>query len=167
MSKKISKWNKKCTYTILDKLKLIKALCGQSVTFCDKLWYWIVVCGLAWPYVALYDLLWSCMCSLVVLYGLFMVLDGLSMDLYGVLWSFIAKCKFYWTCIVFFRGHRSKLICSCCVLYYTFSELFIVETACLWYCNFLTRNFLQGQTSYVNHGWCYHVILPWMLFSEE
>ena len=44
----------------------------------------MAVCGLVWPYVALYDLFGSCMCRLVALHGLFMVLVGLSMDLYSV-----------------------------------------------------------------------------------
>ena len=107
MSKKCFKWNKICSYKILDKLKLIKALCGQRITFCYKnygiklpivalalygrMWPYVAFYGLMWAYVALYGhiwpcmavcgLLWSCMCRLVVLYGLFMGLYGIFMVL--------------------------------------------------------------------------------------
>ena len=77
---------KKCSFMILDKLRLIKALSmWASVTFCDKHF------GIVWPYVVFCGrvcvALWSCMCRLVVLYGLFMVLYGIFI---GLVSSFLA-----------------------------------------------------------------------------
>ena len=36
---KMFQMEQQCSYEILDKLKLIKALCRQRITFCNKLWY--------------------------------------------------------------------------------------------------------------------------------
>ena len=40
--------------------------------------------------------------------------------LHGVVWPFMAKYRFGWTCIVFSRGHRSKLIWSCLTIWFEF-----------------------------------------------
>ena len=51
---KMFQWNRKCLYNILDKLKIVKALCGQimvlncrlwHVTFYDLFWPSIIFCG--------------------------------------------------------------------------------------------------------------------------
>ena len=77
------------------KLRQTEANKGPMSAFCDISWYWIAACGLyGRTYVALYYLFCSCMCRLVVLYGLFMVLYDLSMDLYGVFIDFYGKMSF-------------------------------------------------------------------------
>ena len=45
----------------------------------------------------------------MVFYGLLWCFKAL----HCFVWSFMAKCRFDWTCVVFSRGHRSKLIWSC------------------------------------------------------
>ena len=65
-------WNKKCPFKILDKLKLTKAICGQSVTFCGK------NNRIGWPIVAFCGRV-----CVVVLSDLFMVLYGIFMVVYG------------------------------------------------------------------------------------
>ena len=46
-----------------------------------------------------------------------MVLYGLLWPYYCVLWPFMAKYRSDWTCIVFSRGHRSKFIWSCLIIF--------------------------------------------------
>ena len=72
--------------------KLRKGTKNVHKGFCGTLWYWMAVYALY----GLFYLIWRH----IVLHGLF-------------LWSFMVKYWFYWTCIVFSRGHRSKFIWSC------------------------------------------------------
>ena len=101
-------WNKKCSYKILDKLKLIKAKCYLFVTN-----YVIEL-----PFVALYGSMWPCMifCGRVCVALLSFIAFSwscmalVSMDLYGVFMVVHSKISILWTRIVFSRGHRSKFI---------------------------------------------------------
>ena len=53
-----------------------------------------------------------------------MVLHGLI----TLIWPFMVKHKFYWTYIVFSRGHRSKFIWSCLLM--SFVTLRTFELLC-------------------------------------
>ena len=57
------------------------------------------LCNLFWSCTAIHGLTWH-----------FIVFCGLCIVTNGLLMFFIAKHRFYWTCIVFSNGHRSKFI---------------------------------------------------------
>ena len=67
----------------------------------------MVLNDLVWLYMALY--------GFVRPFLPYMASYGLMWFYMAVLWSFMVKYWFYWTCIVFSCGHRSKFIWSCLI----------------------------------------------------
>ena len=90
------KWNRKCSYKILDKLKFSKVFLSAK---CYLLWHIMALNCRVLPSVVFYGLMWPCIifCGLVVR---FVAMSGIV-----ALWLYIA----------FPRGHRSKFIWSCSI----------------------------------------------------
>ena len=106
----------------------------QSVTFYGKLmklWYWIAVFALNGP-------VWPC--HVWSFFGNrhvwpYVVLHGLFMALYGLLWQNI----------VFSRCHRTKFICSCILLLRVFYLLSVIKWI---FCHDLSLKLFEVKKSF-------------------
>ena len=107
-NKTIYQRNKKCSWKSCSKWK--------HHCFISFLSLFTALCGLLQISMVLYGLLmvfysilWPLLWSCLAFYGL--VLYGRS--IYSLLWPFMAIFLFEWTFVVFSRGHRYKFIWSC------------------------------------------------------
>ena len=99
MSKKCSKWNKKCSQTkfVTNRTKNVhgnkKCAREQKMCFCGTLWYLIVVFALyghVWPCVVSNDLVWPRMVLLLLF---------TAMAMCGLIRFSMAFCDMMWSCM--------------------------------------------------------------------